>query len=211
MRKSAKLRNLTYFIVISILGVVAVILFGLIFSNFLSLFNFSNIQIQQMLLTWTAMIMGLCVTPYLLVKKVYNPSITELGIGKIKRYEIFGIVLIVSLTIIYLLLNRTNLNFFIFFIAIIQNLGVAISEEFFSKGILFYISKKITAMKIVAIVMCALVFAFFFHSGDLFINNLTYRLPMGIILGIFYIKTENIYLPITLHIANNLIATSILK
>ena len=211
MKKSVKLRNLAYFIGISIFGVVAVILFGVVFSNFLSLFNFRNLQLQQILLTWTAMIMGLCVTPYLLVKILYNPSITELGIGKIKKNELFGIILISFLTIVYLLLNRTNLNFFIFFVAIMQNLGVAISEEFFSKGILFYIAKNITAMKMLAIVMCALVFAFFFHSGDLFITNLTYRLPMGIILGIIYFKTENIYLPITLHIANNLIATSIFK
>lgn len=211
MRKCAKLKNIAFFIGISVWGVIAVILFGVLFNNFFLLLNLSNMHLQQILLTWTAMSMGLCITPYLIVRGVYKTSINELGLGKIKNYEIFGIVLITILTIVYLLQNRNELNFFILAVAIIQNLGVAISEEFFSKGILFYIAKNITAVKLAAIVMCAMIFAFFFHSGDLFITNLTYRLPMGIILGIIYFKTENIYLPITLHVANNLIATSMLK
>ncbi|MBE5841267.1 MAG: CPBP family intramembrane metalloprotease [Butyrivibrio sp.] len=211
MSKGSRLRNFVYFIVLSIFGVVAVILFGVLFSSVLSLFKSISMEIRQIILTWTAMIMGLCIVPYLIVKKVYAPTAYDIGIGKIKRYEIFGICLIAFLAIAYLLLKRPEMNLYILMAAIIQNIGVSMSEEFFSKGILFYIARKITKVKIIVVVMSAVVFAFFFHSEDLFITNLTYRFPMGIILGIIYLKSENIYLPITLHLANNLIATSVLK
>ncbi len=211
MRTSQRIRNIVYFIGISILSCISVILCGFIISQLLSFINILNSELEMLLLTWTALVLGLCIIPYVFVNKIYNPSIKELGIGEIKNYEILCILSVISLMILYLYVDKSNLRIILLIQVVLQNMGVAFSEEFFSKGILFFIGKKITSNKGVVVIISSIVFAFMFHSGDLFMTNLTYRFPMGIILGIIYLKTDNIYLPIILHVANNLVATSLLK
>jgi len=206
-----RVRNAIFFIEMTFIGIISVLILGISLSKAFSIVEISQAGFEGVVFTWLAMITGFCIIPYTIMKRKYGVDIKELGLATPGKYEIATIVLSFGLTIIYLLFNRSNMGIGVFTIVLLQNMGVAISEEFFSKGVLYYIASRITETKIPVVFICSLVFAFMFHSQDPLMVNLTYRLPMGFILGICYIKTNNLYLPICFHVINNLIATSLLK
>ena len=165
----------------------------------------------MILLTLGAMLIGFWHNTHFLLRRKYSITKLEVGFGPISVLEIIICLFIIGITFLYIVIGRNITNVILFTIAIFQNIGVAIFEEYFSKGILFFIAKKITSNKVIIVLICSCVFAFVLHSSDSFMTNLEYRLPMSVILGVCYLKTNNLYLPITLHLVNNLLATSLLK
>lgn len=206
-----KKKDIIIFIGIIIIGVVSVIVTAFLCVNFMCSLGIANAMLGKIMLTWISMLTGFCIIPTYILMKIYEFKMCDLGVGSISKIEKNVILLVVGMTVFYLITERNICNITILGITLLQNLVVAISEEFFSKGILFFVIKKITDNKIIIVLICSCVFAFVFHSSDAFFVNLTYRFPMAIILGICYLKTNNLYLPIILHLVNNLLATSMLK
>lgn len=210
MNLKTRVKNSVIFLFVAYLGVVSVIISALILSRILGIMDISEIGFKAVLLTWGSMVCGLCIIPGVLVKKMYKVTVSQLGLGKIKSMEIVSIAMLIIATTILLFVSGKNIDLGLLIIVLIQNIGVAFSEEFFTKGVLYYIAGHISGIKIFAVTTCALVFAFLLHGSDSFYTNLFYRLPMGIVLGIVYLKSRNIYIPVCLHIANNLLATSVI-
>ncbi|MBB2181884.1 CPBP family intramembrane metalloprotease [Lachnospiraceae bacterium MD1] len=206
-----KVKNSLQFIGIVILGMVGVIICSLIITNVMNVFGIAASSMGMILLTWSAMLIGFGIIPTFLLRRKYSITKLEVGFGPISVLEIIICLFIIGITFLYIVIGRNITNVILFTIAIFQNIGVAIFEEYFSKGILFFIAKKITSNKVIIVLICSCVFAFVLHSSDSFMTNLEYRLPMSVILGVCYLKTNNLYLPITLHLVNNLLATSLLK
>lgn len=206
-----KVKNLSVFAGITFLGAVAVLLCGLAFSKLFNITSFSRSGLAGVLVTWASMLSGFCIIPYLILRKAYSVPISDLGIKKPRRYEPAIAMLIMAAVLIWLMMNRPMFSAALFVSVLLQNLGIAFAEEFFSKGVLFYLGKRITDQKVFVVILCAAVFAFVFHSSDSFYVNLSYRFPMGIILGLIYARNETLWLPVTLHLANNLITTSVLN
>lgn len=206
-----KVKNSLQFIGIVILGMVGVIISALIVTNVLIAFGIVDLSLGKILLTWGAMLIGFGIIPTFILRKKYSITKLEMGFGPITMFEIIICLSIIGITLVYIVIGRDITNIILFIIAIFQNIGVAIFEEYFSKGILFFVAKKITSNKVIIVLICSCGFAFVLHSSDSFMTNLEYRLPMAVILGVCYLKTNNLYLPITLHLANNLLATSLLK
>ena len=206
-----RLRNSLIYAFVTVLGVMSVLIFGLAFAKALKVTSISGMGFYGVLITWLSMIPGFCLVPYAILKKKYKINPKDVGIARTSRKELIVILMISVTAFLYLFAARKDITLVLLFTVLLQNLGVALSEEFFSKGILLYLAGKITENKFMAVLLCACVFAFVFHgSGDPLIN-LTYRLPMGIILGLIYLKTDNICLPVILHLINNLVATSALN
>ena len=203
-----KLKNLSAFVGITFLGALAVLLCGIVFSKLFSISSFSRSGMTGVLVTWMSMLPGFCIIPFLILRKKCLASPSDFGIKKPGRYEPALVALIVVATLVWLMMNRPMFGVMLFVNVLLQNLGVAFTEEFFTKGVLFYVGRRITDWKILVVILCAAVFAFVFHSSDSFYVNLTYRFPMGIILGLIYSRSETLWLPVTLHLVNNLIASS---
>jgi len=203
-----KIKNVSAFAGITFFGVLTVLMCGLALSKIFNISSFSRSGMIGVLVTWMSMLPGFCIIPFLILKKKYSVSPSDFGIKKPGRYEPALIALIVIAALVWLMMNRPMFGVMLFINVLLQNLGVAFTEEFFTKGVLFYVGRRITDWEILVIILCAAVFAFVFHSSDSFYVNLTYRFPMGIILGLIYSRSETLWLPVTLHLANNLIASS---
>ena len=208
MMKS-KIKNLSVFAGITFLGVVAVLLCGLAFSKLFNISSFSRSGMAGVFVTWATMVPGFCIIPYLILRKAYSVPVSDLGLKKPRRYEPAVVMLIMTAVLIWLMMNRPMFSAALFVSVLLQNLGIAFAEEFFNKGVLFSLGQRITDRKVFVVILCAAVFAFVFHSSDSFYVNLSYRFPMGIILGLIYMRTHSLCLPVTLHLVNNLIATSV--
>ena len=174
---------------------------------------FSNINTNKWgftILTWISMGIGFIIYPLILTKAKYRIKIDEIGAGKISKIEKVIILTGSILVIIYIFAERT-ISTEVVLGVVIQNLAVACSEETFSRGILFYYTGRLVNSSSVKILVSGIVFAFVFHSSDPLLLNLTYRLPMGLILAIVYSRTKNLSIPVFLHLVNNILASQLVK
>lgn len=164
--------------------------------------------LDKILITWISMGTFYILGPYLFLHKKYKISLQNLGLKKVTRIQLIFCLIILIGTYLYIFIG-TKMTLYYCIIITLQNLGIAFSEEFFTKGIMFFQIGKIVDNSYFKILLSALIFAFLFHNTGSFFTNLLYRLPMGIALGYTYIKTKNLYIPITLHFVNNILASSI--
>ncbi len=68
---------------------------------------------------------------------------------------------------------------------------IGLGEELVFRGILLHrLQQRMNSW--LAILISAVVFAFVFHSGQPFLDNLSYRLLLGIVFGLIYLRTKNI-------------------
>lgn len=80
--------------------------------------------------------------------------------------------------------------------------AVSIAEEFYCRGVLNKELQKHYS-RAASLWLVSLIFAFMFHMDEPFIQNLWQRLPMGLILGLVYNKSNNLWIPIVLHTVFN--------
>lgn len=202
-----RVKNIAVYFLISIAGIIGVIISAYLMTYVFRMMALKNSDYEEIILIWFAMGTGFVALPYLILKKKYEVKADALGVKRITKKDLVLCASTVLFTIVALA-RRNILPDYNLGVTFIRHFGVAFSEEFFSKGVLFYLAQNISGRRIVWVIMSALVFAFGFHSnGDLMIN-LLYRLPMGIILGLIYLRTESLYLPVLLHIANNVLASA---
>ncbi|WMJ89083.1 CPBP family intramembrane glutamic endopeptidase [Anaerocolumna sp. MB42-C2] len=174
---------------------------------------FTNINSNKWgftILTWISMGTGFIIYPILITKAKYSVKMEEIGFGKISKIEKIFILIGSILGIIFILKERT-ISIEVLLGVVIQNLAVACSEETFARGILFYYTKRLVNSSILKILVSGIVFAFIFHSSDPLLLNLTYRLPMGLILAFVYSRTNNLSIPVFLHLVNNILASQLVK
>lgn len=152
---------------------------------------------------------GLVAVPFLILKIKREIRLQDVGLKRNTAAEKV-IIIVGSGFLLYILLNYRHVQNTLLAAVIVQNMIVAFSEEFFTKGILFCYLSDIIKNKIVIILISGAVFSLLFHSSDPLGVNLLYRFPMGIIFGIIYYKNGNLSIPIFLHLTNNLIATQML-
>lgn len=206
-----KIKKILLFIGIVLLGTVGVIVSAFLCAYILNLLGIEEFVLSKIAMTWIAMSIGFCIIPIYILKRYYLITRFDVGMGNASQDEKRICIFILCVAILYVCIGRNVLNVKILLIAILQNFVVAFCEEFFSKGILYYVIGKVTNRKIFKVLICSFVFAFIFHNNGAFATNMLYRFPMAVILGICYLKTNNVYLSVTLHLANNLMATSILN
>ncbi|MBU3110228.1 CPBP family intramembrane glutamic endopeptidase [Clostridium lacusfryxellense] len=203
---TTKLQAILVFMCIVFLPILLLLISGVTLSRiFVHIMNYP----VKIFITWFSMGLSFVFLPYLFIKKNNKVSLADFGILKITKKEfIFCLTVIISLYSFLIL--RTN-SVYIIIIATLQNLGVAFSEEFFNKGVMFFQSKKIFSNSVFVVVLCSLVFAFILHSADPPLVNLFYRFPLGLITGYAYLKTNKLYIPVTIHFINNMLSTGLLN
>lgn len=121
------------------------------------------------------------------------------------------------ITAILLLLIIICYNFLLPYSAKINNLTVilniafimncfltSLSEEFFYRAILLKKMVKLTG-RLSGTVIISIVFSFICHSGAGFTENLIWRFPISLILSYLYLRKNNIFMPVTVHLIVNLL------
>lgn len=177
---------------------------SILFTSFILMLLIGNkAYLLELLQTWIAMGTSFIAIPIIMINKKYHISRKDIGIIKISMKEwIGGIVCIVLL---YLYIAGKAPRYQIILLSL-QTFAVAVSEEIWARGILFYLIKKITSNKIVVLALSSFMFVFLIHANRGIINNLLYRLPGAIIMGIAYEKTGKLYYSILIHYIYNMVA-----
>ena len=206
----AKVKKYGRLLGIIVIGMTGVILGASLFTKIFTGLGIMETYEGKILLTWLSMLIGFGILPTLLLERK-NLTMADMGFGRIRKIEALICLVALGAAILYIVVGRQIDSAYLLLVASFQNLGVALFEEYFSKAVLFNAMKPITERKGIPILFCACIFAYILHNSDSFGVNLFYRFPMALILGILYSKTENLYLPITLHFINNLLVTSILQ
>lgn len=192
-----------------LIGLLGVIAGALLISMILRTAGIADSYPGKITMTWFAMALGLFFLPTLLFRWRYHFSLQDSGIRYPGKLQTIVCLCLIGGTLLYLCIVRENVNPAILVVAILQNAGVAIFEEYYSKAILFYGIKKITDNKVAILLLSSCIFAFVLHNEGSLDTNLMYRFPMALLLGGLYLRTGNLALPVTLHFVNNLLATSV--
>jgi membrane protease YdiL (CAAX protease family) len=124
-------------------------------------------------------------------------------------YELITAILLLLIIICY--------NFLLPYSAKINNLTVilnisfilncfltSLSEEFFYRAILLKKMVKVTG-RLSGTVIISIVFSFICHSGAGFTENLIWRFPISLILSYLYLRKNNLFMPVTVHLIVNLL------
>jgi hypothetical protein len=90
----------------------------------------------------------------------------------------------------------------LFFILVLHNFAVALSEEILVRGVILTELKKIFNVYS-SIVIDALIFAFVFHANEDIKINLFIRFPLGLILALIATRVKSIHPCVLLHWAYN--------
>lgn len=160
---------------------------------------------NRILFTW--LVMGICsmVLPYLYYRNKDKIKISQIGFSRISRQE--GILCLFLWIVTYTaILYKAGFTGYIAIISL-QNIGVALIEETFSKGYLYHQVRKINRNPIFVLFLCSFIFAFIMHNQGDFMTNLMFRFPLALVTGISYLKYGNIYLPMSIHLSYNLLIT----
>lgn len=176
----------------------------ILFSDFLVETTHGRLEKYLMLYTQIAipMLVSLIIFPLIVEIKFLKTSYEQLGIlpRKVKSKTtivIYFISLIFYSTLVFF--NKEPINIFLLSIYIfIQCFG----EEILFRGVLQR-RLHLFCKPYIAIIVCTVIFVFFFHE-DTLLNNLLYRTPISLILSFTFYKTKNI-LPCTfIHFLYNL-------
>ncbi|WP_163581717.1 CPBP family intramembrane glutamic endopeptidase [Gracilibacillus saliphilus] len=83
---------------------------------------------------------------------------------------------------------------------------IGLGEELVFRGILLYRLQQVMNSWL-AILISAAVFAFVFHSGQPFLDNVSYRLILGVVFGFIFLRSKNIWGVASIHFAYNFFVT----
>lgn len=201
------LKEIVNFIGLTIIPMYLVIILSSILIIVFKKINMENTFTSKLLITWFGLGSSFVAIPYLYLRKKYLLKRTEVGLNQISKTEF--VIISFLLIILYIVLAIKAKISYLFIIATIQNLGVALSEEFYVKGILFYQARRIYNNSIFIVILSTLVFSFVLHNSNSIINNVIYRVPMGLITSIIYLKTKKIYMPVAIHFIYDMLFTSL--
>lgn len=205
MSTSKKLKEITmddvmFLGLIVIVPMVAVLIISLILFNILTSGNNASELIQ----TWIVMGLSFVIIPGFIVSKKYNFKAEDIGIVKIRWTE----VLVGSLLIILMygyLTGKTDA--YSLLLLSLQTIAVAMCEEMWARGILFYVISKFTSNHIVMILLSSVIFTFLIHINRGFYNNLIYRLPGAVLMCVVYDRSKKLHYSILVHFVYNMLTS----
>ncbi|MGH2332486.1 CPBP family intramembrane glutamic endopeptidase [Thermoanaerobacter mathranii] len=138
-----------------------------------------------------------------LYKKVYEKeSLYNIGLVY-GRNRIYIFWMLVSFAILLAsILSIYRIEQTLFFILVLHNFAVGLSEEILVRGVILTELKKIFNVYS-SIVIDALIFAFVFHANEDIKINLFIRFPLGLILALIATRAKSIHPCVLLHWAYN--------
>ncbi len=154
-----------------------------------------------------SIVLSMLVFPFCLIRKTHNVTMKDLGVKKLLPNDCLLILCSVFLIFIFMYVKEVEPIIAIFLI--VQNVFVALGEEFVFRSCMFYILRKMIKSEIVIIAIVTLVFVFVFHSGAPVVENVVWRLPVAIILGILYSRKNTLCYVVLLHFTYNMLGALI--
>ncbi|WP_371025403.1 CPBP family intramembrane glutamic endopeptidase (plasmid) [Paraclostridium ghonii] len=139
------------------------------------------------------------------MKKIYILELSDLGIKKINTKEVLIFIMFLALLYTYLFSKEKSISVIINLS--IQTVGVAITEEFWARGILCYIIEKISDKKWIVIIINSLIFAFITHMNRPFLDNLVFRLPGSFCMTFVYMRSKKLHHSVLVHFIYNMIGS----
>lgn len=112
-------------------------------------------------------------------------------------------VIIITIIVSVFTTKYISLIYTLFFI--ILNFLIAWEEEFVYRLLVPEILKKLFSNFVIICLLQSLIFSYLGHMDGTILDNLIYRLPLAILLYYIRNKTDNIFLPTTIHAIWNII------
>ncbi|BBE31045.1 hypothetical protein OSSY52_11860 [Tepiditoga spiralis] len=190
-----------FFILLSFLPVFSALFLSILS---LTLLNNLNLSVKSILSVLFSMGISMILLPSLLVKKRFKNSLKKFGLSI--TIEFFDIVFLILIFFIIMSFQIFYHSIDFFKTILFQTIVVAISEEFWARGILINYLNKIINSKFMILSISSFIFAFITHINNPIVDNLIWRFPMGFLLGYLYMKSGKLWIPIGLHLCNNMIS-----
>lgn len=205
MNKTVQIKNTSidgvmFLGLIIITPMTAVLLISFIF---FAIFKSGN-DWTELFQTWAVMGSSFVLLPILILNKRYKITWEDIGVKRLKIAEILAGIFF--LTLLYCYLTDKTDSYSLLLLSL-QTLAVAFCEEIWARGILFFVIRKLTTNRIAIILLSSIIFAFFIHINRGFYNNLVYRLPGAILMGVVYDRSKKIHYSIMVHFAYNMLTS----
>lgn len=197
MMKKMGVDNILFLMLMAIVPTVLVIVISFIF---LLLPGAKNEIIQSLLVLPLSFIL----IPGIILSRQGKVHLEELGIKKFSKKDSVICTICCLVLYIYLLLNYEMRAIVLLSV---QTLIVAISEEFWARGVLFYVLRKIFSNWLAVVLISSVIFVFVTHMNRDIIENLLYRMPGALIMGLIYQKTEKLQYSILFHYIYNILGS----
>lgn len=196
------MRDKDYFLKFTVLALISILPLIIILILSFGALAILDIGRFEIMITYANMTISFGVIPFVCLKYFYpHVQLRDLGLKKPDSISMATVImLIVIVYIIYVKKSDTSILFYAF-----QVLPVAITEELWARGIVYYICKDTLKKDFMAIVLSSLIFAFITHMDKPILENLIYRLPGALLLGYVFCKSKRLELPIAIHFLNNFI------
>lgn len=154
--------------------------------------------------TAIVLISAFVIIPFLMLKRNYKPTLKELGVSATNKLMI---MVEIAILILFVICVRCIADPPAFPGLVLTTLVVAVSEEFWARGCLFYIYGRLFKNKLVVLLMSTFIFVFVVHLNRGVVNNALYRLPGAMIMGLIYWKTGELQYSIGFHFIYNIIGS----
>lgn len=148
----------------------------------------------------------------------FRHSFRQVGILRFNKQSLLIIVVLAIFNIFSLILNQKFYNYnieLIFFVTMfLSNTIIVFVEEFINRALITEYLIQINRNSVKIILISATLFSSIHIYGVVFfkeieLNTIITTFILGIILGIYYLYTKNIYICICIHLSNNLIVEMI--
>lgn len=148
------------------------------------------------------MLLSLILFPLLLEKSYFQISLKQLGFtfktpSKAFSIALYAFVLICLLNLFAAAADHTHFLYLSFFLAV-QCLG---EDVLFRSVLQRRMHEHFSAFT--TILITTVIFVFIFHN-DSFIDNLLFRVPLGLLMSFIFYKTRSIFPVFAIHFLNNL-------
>lgn len=197
MMKKTTIDNILFLILMAIVPTVLVIVISFVF---LLLLGEKNEIVQSLLVLPFSFIL----IPAIILVRQEKIHWEELGIKKFSAKD--GVICTLCCLVLYIYLFL-NYDMGAIVLLSVQTLIVAISEEFWARGVLFYILRKIFYNWFTVVLISSVIFVFVTHMNRDIMENLLYRMPGALIMGLIYQKTEKLQYSILFHYIYNILGS----
>ena len=161
-------------------------------------------MITELVQTYLVMSLSFVILPGIVLYKKYRLSLHDIGIIKLKTWEIMVSLILLILLYVYLF-GKVDSKTLI--LLSIQTIAVAVCEEVWARGMLFYVIGKFTSSHYVMILFSSIIFTFLIHINRGFYNNLIYRLPGAVLMCVVYDRSKKLHYSIMVHYMYNMLAS----
>lgn len=197
MMKKISADNILFLVLMATLPTILVMLISFVF---LLLPGEKNEIVQSIVVLPISFVM----IPSIILFRQEKIDLTKLGIKKFNKKDVLVFTICLITLYAYLFLN---FEASMILVLSIQTLIVAISEEFWARGILFYVLRKIFDNYGIVILLSSVIFAFITHMNRDVIENLLYRMPGALAMGVIYYKTGKLQYSILFHYIYNILGS----